>query len=277
MLINVLKPLTILKNFGWIEDPEDARDEPFSASPLAQAVSTPSEVIDNSMYFKDISNQFSLPACSANACADMMEAATVLEKVLAGMPLEEARASTPDLSRMFLWWNARNEMYPSRAGDPTSGTYNRLSMDILMRHGVCTEARWPYDEAKAKARPSIMSYREAVVNRFDAFYCISSKGEQRVAEIIQALSAKHNVLFGTALAQAFRTYTGGVLHIPGGSDPIIGRHAMVICGWDPSRQAFKVRNSWSPAWGEAGYWWMSKDYVMWSNTKSLWVATKGAL
>jgi len=268
---------TIPKNFGWVEDPVDARDVPFSASTFSSLSVGSGQVIDNAPYFKDISNQLNLPACVANAAADLMEAASIVDKCNAGMPLDQARAATPDLSRMFIWWNARNEMWPNATMDATSGTYNRLAMDVLARFGVCTEARWPYDTAKAISRPSIMSYREAIPNRFNAFYSIDSGGDGRVNAVIQALSAKHNVLFGTALTQSFTSYKSGVVRRPSAVDPIIGRHAMVICGWDPSKQAFKVRNSWNTSWGEAGYWWMHADYLTWANTKSLWVPTTGAL
>jgi hypothetical protein len=267
----------VARNFGWVEDPPDVRDLPFSASPMSACATADSKIVDNSPYFKDISNQFSLPACVANAAADMLEAALVLDKVSAGMPLANARASTPDLSRMFVWWNARNEMDPNQTNNPNSGTYNRLAMDVGARFGVCTEARWPYDPLKATTRPSIMSYREAFVNTFSSFYSISGEGDARLASVLQALNSKHNVLFGTALANSFLSYPGGVARRPGAFDYIVGRHAMVICGWDPGRQAFKVRNSWGTGWGEAGYCWMHKDYVDWSGTKSLWCATRGSL
>jgi C1A family cysteine protease len=267
----------VLMNFGWVEDPFDVRDVPFDSSPLTSSSSTDSQLIDNAPYFKDISDQFSLPACVANAAADMMEAATILDRVNGGMGLQQARASTPDLSRMFIWWNSRNEMDPPQINNPNSGTFNRLAMDVLARFGVCTEARWPYDPLKATVRPSIMSYREAFPNRFDAFYSINRDGDDRLRAIVQALNAKHNVLFGTALTKTFMQYVGGVMHRPGTYDTVIGRHAMVICGWDPARQAFKVRNSWSPRWGEQGYCWLHPDYITWHKTKSLWCAVRGAL
>ena len=185
--------LRVFQNYGWIEDPIDVRDVPFSASPLAQAATSGAQSIDNSAYFKDVSNQLNLPSCVANACADMMEGATVLDKVLAGVPVDQARASTPDLSRLFVWWNAKNEMWPNEANNPNSGTYCRLAMDVLARFGVCTEARWPYDPKNAAVRPSIMSYREAVVNRFDAFYSVTETDDARVEALVKALEQKHNV------------------------------------------------------------------------------------
>ena len=266
----------ISESFGWVEDPVDQRDVSFSASPFS-SLSAPSQAIDNAPYFKDISNQLKLPACVANASADLMEAASVLDKVQAGMPLDLARATTPDLSRLFILWNAHNEMGPKETGNASSGTYNRLAMDVLARFGVCTEERWPYDEAKTTVRPSIMAYREAFPNRFNAFYSIDLDGDARLEAIVQALGARHNVLFGTSVSQSFMSHKDGVAHVPSSSDAVVGRHAMVVCGWDPAIRAFKVRNSWGCYWGNDGYWWAGEDYIAWSETKSLWIPTKGAL
>lgn len=265
--------LRVIRNFGWAEDPLDVRDAPFSASSLAAAPVASGEV-DLAQFYKNVSDQLYLPACVANAGTDMMEAATIIQKVEGGMPLAQAKASTPDYSRMFGWWNCRNEMDPPQTNNPNSGTYNRLMMDVLSRHGICTEARWPYDPLKATVRPSIMAYREAFANRFDAFYSITESGDARLEAILKAFSSKHSVLFGTALDASFLNYAGGSV-IPRPTGSIIGRHAMVLVGWSPSRNAFKVRNSWTSAWGESGYGWMSPSFVTWSETKSLWVATKG--
>ncbi len=36
-------------------------------------------------------------------------------------------------------------------------------------------------------------------------------------------------------------------------------HSVVICGWDPLKRAFKVRNSWGKEWGYGGHTWMPED------------------
>lgn len=60
-----------------------------------------------------------------------------------------------------------------------------------------------------------------------------------------------------------------------------GGHAMLIVGFDDTKKAFKVQNSWGTGWGDKGYIWVSYD--MWSSKdwtashdwwKSGWVVTK---
>lgn len=253
--------------FGWKADPPDVRDLPFELSGIGDGV-TPQREIDLTPHFKEISDQLHLPSCVGNATADLWEAAQSIWK---DVPPDKV----PHLSRMFVWWGARNLMYPNRAGT-VCGTYNRLAMDVVARYGVCTEQRWPYSDRLSTVRPSIMSFREASTNRCDKFYCVGDRGSARVSAVVKALSARHPVLFGTLVGESFPHHRGpGVVGVP--TDKLVGGHAMVICGYSKIRNAFRVRNSWSRNWGDDGYFWMSPEYLMWSKTKSLWVPTRGAL
>jgi uncharacterized protein (TIGR02145 family) len=40
-----------------------------------------------------------------------------------------------------------------------------------------------------------------------------------------------------------------------------GKHAMVICGWDDGRHAWKIMNSWGTAWGVQGFGWIDYDFL----------------
>ena len=278
--------IRIAPQFGWIPDPVDVagKDVPLSSTPMASgALGTVQDEMDLSCFFRPISDQMQFPSCTANACADAWEAMCVIDKVDGGMALQTAIDSTPDLSRMFLWWCGRNEMAPNQALNAASGCYNRLIMDVIARHGVPAETLWPYDNAqigpggepRSIVRPSIKSFRAAIVNASGAFYNISEEGEDRHNLLLQALGARHLPVLGTALEQSFMGYKDGIVRTPTGA--FVGRHAMVIVGWSAAKQAYKLRNSWSPYWGQAGYCWVSKGYVLSSITGGLWVATKGVL
>jgi hypothetical protein len=55
----------------------------------------------------------------------------------------------------------------------------------------------------------------------------------------------------------FMTYAGGVYkHVTGDS---LGGHAVSIVGYDDTKQAWLIRNSWGPEWGENGFAWMSYE------------------
>ena len=45
-------------------------------------------------------------------------------------------------------------------------------------------------------------------------------------------------------------------------------HAVVICGYDDAKHAFKVMNSWGTGWGDAGYSWIDYDFL--AQTGGMW-------
>jgi Papain family cysteine protease len=67
-------------------------------------------------------------------------------------------------------------------------------------------------------------------------------------------SPLHGPLAAAMMAtQAFQSYTGGVFNQTG----VTGiNHAITIGGWDESKQAWLIKNSWSTGWGLAGYAWV---------------------
>lgn len=248
-------------NFGYKEDIPSTSDWQFSASPMAaqQVSSDP----DLTRFFKPISNQYSIGSCVANATADAFEAQIAQRNNI--NPEQVA-----DISRLFIYWNARNLETPPDYED--NGTRIRLAFDCMARYGAAPETIWPYDISKVNVRPSILSYREAIKYRISAFYRISSTGDLRVLHMKQALCAGNPVVFGTKLANSFR-YVKDETVLQKPTSGFIGAHAMVVVGWSEEKQAFKVRNSWGEEWGFGGYCWMHKDYLKADITRDIWVPT----
>ncbi len=53
----------------------------------------------------------------------------------------------------------------------------------------------------------------------------------------------------------------GVLPMPGPAENTIGGHAVLAVGYDDSKSAFIIRNSWGSGWGLAGYFYMPYTYI----------------
>lgn len=284
--------IPVSQSYGWEPDPFDPRDETFEFGTTAADRNYSSSVnsVDKSYLYKEISAQLHLPSCTANAGADYLEAVDVLDRVKAkiknGMAereaVAEAVAEVPNFSRLFLWWNGRNEMDPPRHKDIASGCYNRLIMDVASRFGVCKEDLWPYNEdllppnnePRPIVRPSLSAYRNARGHMTSSYHAILDSGDVRLEKVVKALQATPGVMFGTALGSDFGSCGDKVIYKP---STIRGRHAMVIVGYDRDKSAFKVRNSWGRQFGVDGYCWMHESYIAWRGTRSLWVCTKGVL
>jgi hypothetical protein len=256
---------------GWEPDPAKTDDSSFSNDPSFRdgpLFTSASGSVDNTKYYKELSNQRNLGACTANAGADFWEAVLVHALVKQGHSLEQAHAMVPELSRLFLFYFAKSWMDPPKHKVVESGCFNRLIMEVIARKGICREDLWPYVVDKATTKPSMLSEQDAFQRRSKGFYKILETGARRVDSVVAALHVVPGVTFGTTLGSAFSTYSGGVLDPPKDD---IGRHAMVLVGYDAALGAFKVRNSWAN-WGLGGYWWMSADYLMSGVTRSLWTA-----
>jgi len=223
-----------------------------------------SGVISVKEYFKLISDQYHLGSCTANAVADSFEA--MLARRLGKDPY-----LIDDLSRLFIYWNARNLASPP-ASNSDKGSRIRLAFDSVARYGVPSENTYPYDVSKVNERPTIRAYREAIKNRISKFYRINGVGSARILQMKQALSAGNPIVFGTKIAESFKQVkSDSVIYKPTGG--FIGGHAMICVSWCDTRQAFEVRNSWGLDWGVKGYCWMDKNYLASDITSDIWVPT----
>ena len=207
-------------NLGCIKDTPSEKDYRFSTSPMASAPMVGEICLKK--YFKEVSDQYYLSSCVANAVADTLEAQTAQK-------LKVDPSKVEDLSRLFIYWNARNFERPP-ATNRDDGTKISLAMFSVYKLGCCNESLVPYSLNKVNKKPGWIAYKKALQNRFKNFYRIYATGDERIRQVKQALSAGCPVIFGTKIYESFRNdkYLG-IVNL-NTNDKYIGRHAMVITG-----------------------------------------------
>jgi len=259
--------------FDW-----DLKDKDFKTGLAPYLTSTTTGDVDLRRYCTD-TNQFGLSACAGNATADSVELLNSVEEE--SKAALEGRAALPvaQLSRLFVYSMARGLMDEDGDGQADisqdRGTYIRLCFEVLSRWGICDELVWPYDPSRVFTVPSVKALRQATAHRIHSYYRIKDSGDARLSAVREALRAKHPVVFGTLVSQAFMQWQGYLTPIGKPTGETEGGHAMLVIGLVGNH--FLVKNSWGPGWGEGGYWLMSDEYMAWGETSDLWVPTKGSM
>lgn len=135
------------------------------------------------------------------------------------------------------------------------GRYYDRTVNWLKTNGIPLEASAPYLPTPCSDAWTQAATGDAAVLRpvrAEAVPCTTDAG---ITQVKTLLAQGRVVPCGTLLDEAFMNWTPQ--QQPWSfTGPHNGGHAMCIVGYDDSKQAFKVRNSWGPEWGDNGHVWI---------------------
>ena len=132
----------------------------------------------------------------------------------------------------------------SGAGSCAGG--NRASANaFLVATGTAAESAVPYTATDGAASPGVSTPYQALATGF-----VDSSTEDPSADKIKAALCEYGPLSISVLAtDAFQAYTSGVFNEGPTADT---NHAVTLIGWDDSKGAWLIKNSWGADWGETG-------------------------
>ncbi len=143
---------------------------------------------------------------------------------------------------------------------------------IYLADGTVAEASWAYSNSVPACNTTVPA---AAVNsikyKISSYQMIEDGGVNGAASIKNprylesALRAGNNIVLGTHVAWASPN-ADGILDVVINSatnQPAASRggHAMLICGYNAAKRYFIVKNSWGSGWSNAGYAYLSYDYI----------------
>ena len=244
---------------GWLPDVPDARDFAYAA-PLKVMQNLPAKV-DLKKLCPLVYNQGGLGSCTANAMSGAFQMAQVIQKKATWMP-----------SRLFLYYNSRVYIHTENSD---SGAFLRDVVKSMNKDGVCKEAEWTYDDnsrpgAKFTQKPPATCYQHALTNQILTYQRL-----QNSLTVLQGCLAEgYPFAFGFSVYESFMSAVvkrTGIMPMPHiSTERMIGGHAVLAVGYDNTRQAFLVRNSWGTQWGLAGYFWMPYAYACSRQASDFW-------
>lgn len=232
-----------VRGYGWLPDLPDHRDILYGT--VRRIPAAVPESVDLRPGCSAVEDQGALGSCTANALAGALE-------------FLEMKNSVPfvDLSRLFIYYNERVIEGTVKFD---SGAMLRDGIKTLVRQGVCSEKRWPYDTAKFARKPSATCYREGQDHQITAYQRILS-----LDEMLACLAEGYPFVFGFAVYEGFespRVARTGIVEMPERGERVIGGHAVLAVGYVQSERRFIVRNSWGIRWGMRGYFSIPFEYL----------------
>lgn len=140
------------------------------------------------------------------------------------------------------------------------------ALDLMMREGVSTLADFPYSDRDYTSQPTARVKDRAKPFAIASFRRLPTTWRNAEADTVgQArnhLADGFPIVIGMLVGKPFIAHRG-----PRGSENYVGPqnsdkeggHAMCVVGYDDSRNAFKLINSWGTDWGTNGYGWVSYE------------------
>ena len=163
-----------------------------------------------------------------------------------------------DLSEEVLYWASKQIDQ-----DLAPGTSFGSAATALQRWGQPPEAAWPYDPQRVDTNPSYAPPPGAL----DPAVCRKAELlqiELTIEEVRGHLSSGRPVVLGVYLSLGFFSAPTGHIPFPSARDMIPEGHAVLVVGYNhsvPPGGVLILRNSWGPAWGDAGYGYLPYAYV----------------
>jgi C1A family cysteine protease len=232
--------------YGWHRSTRPT-PHPRYAMPAPHAAGHLPASVDLTPECPPVYDQGSLGSCTANALAALFQFLLIKEGRPSFVP-----------SRLMIYWGERAI---EGTKDQDAGANGDDGVTFLQTKGVCPESNWPYDPSRFAEIPPPIAWAEATRHKIADPVAIDNAN---LDEIKSCLASGYPIAFGFVAypdLEGEKVATTGMLPMPAKGEASIGGHEVLIVGYDDATQLFKVRNSWGPGWGLAGYFLMPYAYA----------------
>jgi hypothetical protein len=147
-------------------------------------------------------------------------------------------------------------VYNQINGGRDDGTTFEAALNLVQNQGVAPLSLMPYNPADFTSQPGAAARSAAGAFTIDKWARVNHRS---TAELKSHISAGNPVLIGAYVDYGFQALRAGEIWKSLGS--VAGRHAMLLVGYDDSRRAFRLMNSWGSQWSDGGFAWIDYDFV----------------
>ena len=242
--------MTEVRKYGWRPDIKD----PINDIPYLLSGKPIPPMMDLRPKMPPVYDQLALGSCTSNAIAGCIEYNFHIMNHIDFTP-----------SRLFIYYNER-----AKEGTVNSDSGARISdgLYVVNKQGVCPETEWPYRIEKFATKPPKVCYKDAlkdIVKRY--------KRLNNLTQIKDSIAQGYPAVFGFAVYESFESQEvadTGIVPMPKQGEQMLGGHAVLASGYNDSSGHVIVRNSWSDAWGDKGYFYLPYEYFTENLTDDYW-------
>jgi len=151
-----------------------------------------------------------------------------------------------------------------------AGVDPNLALGILVRLGTASLQDVPYsaEQAAGTSCPTNSPAGDAANFRIGSYHAVDPNDRHAIKS---ELSSAHVVSFAAHLYTDFSSHRGDRVYYGNGTIKPNCGHAMALVGYDESRGAYRLMNSWGTGWGDHGFMWIA--YETWEKlVKAAYVA-----
>jgi len=263
----------VLSLTGYRADRENLSNIPQDISISNNISAVPSSYsLENK--FPPVGDQGQYGTCVAWAVGYNLK--TTLNGIEKGWSASDLAKNANQTSPKDLWFTISS----SDRGSSCGGTSFEAALDALVSKGATSLSSVPYKDmgncsgtSNGYADNKLANYRKIAYNNA----LMDSRGSDGMtADNFKGyLSQGRPIVFGAKLGDRFmRWNSSAVISSDTYNNPGMqhAHHAMVLVGYDDSKRAFKVRNSWGTNWGDNGNIWVDYDFFLKNFTFSAFVA-----
>lgn len=236
------------RRYGYLRDLPDSRDylaalnAPFdvrSRTGHMTLAPTTVTVVDLEQWCGPVRDQGAEGSCTAHAGVGMRE-------FLAG----KYESQYPILSPSFLYYQERLLDGSLDQGD--CGSFGRTVCRALNQFGCCRLAEEHYVPGDFSTPPTAEQLTEGLAWKGGAYHRLTSVDDMKAC-----LASSYVFATGFTVYESFEKIGSDGLWQPNTqTEQVLGGHEVLAIGFDDSKGAFKVRNSWGDSWGAGGNFWL---------------------
>jgi C1A family cysteine protease len=227
---------------GWKPQPKDHRDHVYQVH---------QGVVRDLPEAVDLRDRFPVPAWdqgSIGSCGPHSAAADLL--------YDQVQSPGADKmpSRHFIYYVTRLLM---GTVNEDSGVYNRDMAKAIGMYGWCDERLCPYVPSKFTRKPTKQAFSDAAKRRNRTRYAFVNVD---LDDMRGCLAQGDPFILGFSVySNYWEAEETGEWPMPDGY--LAGGHDVLAVGYDDSRRAIIIRNSWGDSWGDEGYGYLPYDYA----------------